>query len=69
MVYAAGGLSGQVAAAVLLMALVAAARMIVGRTDRVRRNTFDHTKLLAWYCAAQGLVGLVLIHGFPRAAA
>jgi cytochrome c oxidase subunit I+III len=69
MVYTAAGLSGQVAAAVLLMALVTAARLIVRRTDKVRRNSFDHTKLLAWYCVAQGLLGLVLIHGFPRAVA
>jgi cytochrome c oxidase subunit I+III len=66
MVYTATGLTGQVAAAVLLMVLFTAARLVVGRTDRERRNSFDHTALLAYYCAAQGLFGLLLIHGFPR---
>jgi cytochrome c oxidase subunit I+III len=69
LVYTAAGLNAQIVAAVLVMALVVAARLLVGKTDRVRRNSFDHTKLLAWYGAAQGLVGLVLIHGFPRAVA
>jgi cytochrome c oxidase subunit I+III len=66
MVYLAGGLAGQVIVAVVLMGLFTVARLLAGRTDRERRNSFDHTALLAYYAAAQTLLGLVLVHGFPR---
>jgi cytochrome c oxidase subunit I+III len=66
MVYLAGVLAAQVVAAVVLMGLFIVARLVAGRTDRERRNSFDHTALLAYYAAAQTLLGLVLVHGFPR---
>jgi cytochrome c oxidase subunit I+III len=66
MVYLAGLLAAQVVAAVVLMGLFTAARLVAGRTDRERRNSFDHTALLAYYAAAQSLLGLALVHGFPR---
>lgn len=66
MVYTSSALTGQIAAAVAIMALFAIARHLVGRLDAVRRGTFETTALLAHYGAAQGLAGLVLIHGFPR---
>ena len=31
--------------------------------------TFDTFALLAYYAAGQGLLGLLLVHGFPRAVA
>lgn len=65
-VYMAPILTAQVAAAALIMAAFTAVRLATGRTDRVRRNSFDHTKILAYYAVAQGLFGLLLIHGFPR---
>jgi cytochrome c oxidase subunit I+III len=66
MVYLAAFLALQVFAAVLVMAVLCAARTLFRRLDRARRNTFDYLKLLAWYGAAQTLFGLVLVHGFPR---
>jgi cytochrome c oxidase subunit I+III len=66
MVYLAALLAAQVVAAVAIMGLFTVARLVVGRTDRERRNSFDYTMLLAYYAAAQTLLGLVLIHGFPR---
>jgi cytochrome c oxidase subunit I+III len=66
MVYLAGLLAAQVVAAVVLMALFTAARLVAGRTDRERRNSFDHTALLGYYAAAQTMLGLGLVHGFPR---
>jgi cytochrome c oxidase subunit I+III len=66
MVYLAGLLAAQVVAAVVFMGLFTVARLVAGRTDRERRNSFDHTALLAYYAAAQTLLGLVLVHGFPR---
>jgi cytochrome c oxidase subunit I+III len=66
MVYLAGLLAAQVVAAVVFMGLFTAARLVAGRTDRERRNSFDHTALLAYYAAAQTLLGLAVVHGFPR---
>jgi cytochrome c oxidase subunit I+III len=66
MVYLAGLLAAQVVAAVVLMGLFTVARLVAGRTDRECRNTFDHTALLAYYAAAQTVLGLALVHGFPR---
>jgi cytochrome c oxidase subunit I+III len=66
MVYLAGLLAAQVVAAVVFMGLFTVARLVAGRTDRERRNSFDHTALLAYYAAAQTLLGLGLVHGFPR---
>ena len=66
MVYLAGLLAAQVVAAVVFMGLFTAARLVAGRTDRERRNSFDHTALLAYYAAAQTLLGLAVVHVFPR---
>ncbi|MGF7163340.1 cytochrome c oxidase subunit I+III [Rhodoligotrophos appendicifer] len=66
MVYLAAALTGQAAAAVIIMCLFACGRMVAGQLDKERRITFDNAKLFYVYTAAQGLVGLLLIHGFPR---
>ena len=58
----AGVLRGLVA----LMVLYTLARAWPGVSTRARRATFDNTMLLAYYTVAQGLVGLILVHGFPR---
>jgi cytochrome c oxidase subunit I+III len=42
------------------------ARLFVGRIDAVRRVTFDNLALLWHYAVGQGLLGLLLLHGFPR---
>jgi cytochrome c oxidase subunit I+III len=66
MVYVAGALAAQIAAAVAIMALFAVARHFAGRLDRAWRVTYETTALLAYYAAGQSLLGLVLVHGFPR---
>jgi cytochrome c oxidase subunit I+III len=66
MVYMGGALAGQIVTANVLMTLLTMARVVAGRTDRERRNSFDHTAQLVYYGVAQSLLGLILIHGFPR---
>ncbi len=50
----------------MVMAGFVLARVLVGRLDRVRRVTFDNLALLWHYAVGQGLLGLLLLHGFPR---
>jgi cytochrome c oxidase subunit I+III len=66
MVYMAGLLTAQVAAAAAVMTLFTLARYFAGRVDSVRRATLENTALLSYYTAGQGLFGLALVHGFPR---
>jgi cytochrome c oxidase subunit I+III len=66
LVYMDGVLTGQLVFAVLIMSLFVIARHFTGKLDRVRSATLENTNLLAYYAVAQGLVGLLLIHGFPR---
>jgi cytochrome c oxidase subunit I+III len=58
--------NGELVFAILILAGFAIARYFTGRLDRERRVSFDNGALLTYYAAAQILVGLVLIHGFPR---
>jgi cytochrome c oxidase subunit I+III len=66
MVYMAALLTGQLAFAIVIMALYTMARHFAGKLDTVRRGTLENTALLVYYTAAQGLLGLLLIHVFPR---
>ncbi|MFC0010103.1 cytochrome c oxidase subunit I [Devosia nitrariae] len=66
MVYMAAFLTGQAAFATVILCLFAVARQVTGQLDRRRRVTFDNAALFFYYTSAQGLFGLVLIHGFPR---
>lgn len=66
MVYMAAFLTGQAAAASIIMCLFALARHVTGQLDAYRRATFDNARLLYWYTVGQALFGLLLIHGFPR---
>ncbi|MEQ9690330.1 MAG: hypothetical protein RLO48_11420, partial [Bauldia litoralis] len=66
MVYMASGLNGQLVLAVAIMSLFTIARHFAGRLDAVRRGTFEHTSLLLYFAAAQAMIGLLLVHGFPR---
>jgi cytochrome c oxidase subunit I+III len=34
--------------------------------DAERRGTYENTAIFLYYAAGQGLVGLLLVHGFPR---
>jgi cytochrome c oxidase subunit I+III len=51
----------------MLMGGYTIARWLAGKLDGVRRATFDNTMLFWHYTTAQGLIGLVLTYGFPRA--
>ena len=53
-------------ATVAIMALYTIARWWAGKLDSVRRSTFDNTMLFWHYATAQGLVGVLVVHGFPR---
>ena len=66
MVYLAAILQLQVVAAVLIMALFAGARVLTKQVSEARRVTIDNTGILLHYAVAQGLLGLALVHGFPR---
>ncbi|MBA1156409.1 cbb3-type cytochrome c oxidase subunit I [Microvirga mediterraneensis] len=50
----------------LIMGLYTIARWFAGRLDSVRRTTFDNMMLFWFYTIGQGLVGLAVVHGFPR---
>jgi cytochrome c oxidase subunit I+III len=66
MVYLAAFLQLQVVAAVLIMALFAVARVLTDQVSVARRVIIDNTAILLHYAVAQGMLGLALVHGFPR---
>ncbi len=65
-VYMLAALEGQLVVALVIMGGYTLARSWCGLLDGVRRATFDNTMLLWHYAVAQGLVTLLLVHGFPR---
>jgi cytochrome c oxidase subunit I+III len=66
LVYLASGLQFQIVAAVAAVACVVLARLAFGRLNSARRVTFEALALLTYYAAGQGLLGLLVVHGFPR---
>jgi cytochrome c oxidase subunit I+III len=58
-------LSGQLVLAIVVMSGFVMARHYTGKLDRVRWASLENTQLLIYYTAAQALLGLLLIHGFP----
>ena len=66
MVYLEIVLTGQLVATVAVMTGFALARLFTGKLDAQRRVSFESAALLAYYTAAQGLLGFLLIYGFPR---
>jgi cytochrome c oxidase subunit I+III len=50
----------------LFMGLYTVARAAVGLLHAQRRATFDNTMLFWYYTVAQGIIGLALVHSFPR---
>jgi cytochrome c oxidase subunit I+III len=68
MIYMGSVVDGQVVLAVVVLLGVAAARALAGRLDRVRRVSYENASLFCYYAVVQILVGLVLVHGFPRVA-
>jgi heme/copper-type cytochrome/quinol oxidase subunit 3 len=65
-VYLVLAFAGFFGAVSIALALFATARHAHGLLDRVRRVTFDNARLFWHYSVAQSLVGLALVHAFPR---
>jgi cytochrome c oxidase subunit I+III len=53
-------------AVLLIMAGYTLARSWCGLLDATRRVTFDNTRLFWHYMAAQGVIGILLVHGASR---
>jgi cytochrome c oxidase subunit I+III len=68
LVYTIVAVEGQLVAAAAIMGLYTIARSAAGLLTPVRRATFDNTMLLWHYTVGQGLLGLLIVHGFPRIA-
>jgi cytochrome c oxidase subunit I+III len=66
MVYMAAFLQLQMTLPALMMAAFSIARRMAGMLHQRRRVVFDNTQLLWHYTVGQSLLGLVLVHGFPR---
>ncbi len=56
----------QLALALAVMTGFVIARSLCRRLDNVRRVTFDNLALLHYYAIGQGLLGALVVHGFPR---
>jgi cytochrome c oxidase subunit I+III len=69
LVYLASALQFQLVCAIVIMGAYVLARLAAGRLHHARRVTFETLALLVYYTAGQGLLGLLLVHGFPRAVA
>jgi cytochrome c oxidase subunit I+III len=68
LVYTVLAVEAQLVVAAVIMGLYTLARSAVGMLSATRRVTFDNTMLLWHYTVGQGLLGLLLVHGFPRIA-
>ena len=66
MVYMAAFLQSQLTLPVMVFAGFAVARSLCGHLDRERRVVFDNLGLLFHYTVGQSLLGLLVVHGFPR---
>jgi cytochrome c oxidase subunit I+III len=66
LVYLTSVLQLQMVGAIVIMACVVIARVACGRLTSARRATFEAFALLTYYAAGQGLLGLLIVHGFPR---
>jgi cytochrome c oxidase subunit I+III len=68
LVYAIAGLQAVFVGALVLMAIYTVARSMAGLIHGQRRATFDNTMVFWHYTVVQGLLGLVVVHAFPRLA-
>ena len=66
LVYLASCLQLQLVAAIAVLACFLLTRLACGRLSHARRATFEALALLTYYAVGQGLLGLLLVHGFPR---
>ena len=69
LVYTLFTVEAQLAVAALIMSLYTVTRSLAGLLDPVRRATYDNTMLFWHYTVGQGLLSLLIVHGFPRLAA
>ncbi len=65
-VYGLLALHGFFVIVVTVMQAYTMVRTARGLLDATRRATFDNTRLMWLYTTAQGLIALLLVHGFPR---
>jgi cytochrome c oxidase subunit I+III len=65
-VYAVHSIDAFFVAVCVCLAGLAVARRMAGRLDAARRVSFDNARLFWHYTVAQSLVGLAVVHGFPR---
>ena len=68
LVYMTSFLQLQLVLALVVMTGFAVARCLAGLLSHRRRVVFDNAALLWHFTVAQGLFGLLLVHGFPRIA-
>ncbi len=68
MVHLFAAIAGFFAAVCALLTLFCIVRAASGQVDAVRRVSFDNARLFVHYTVAQTLLGLLLVHGFPRMA-
>ena len=66
MVYLGAFLQMQLTLPLIIFSGFVLARWFSGRLYATRRVTFDNLSLLWHYTVGQGLLGLALVHGFPR---
>jgi cytochrome c oxidase subunit I+III len=64
--YMASFLQLQVVLPLAGMSAFVVARRLAGRLDAVRRVAYDNLVLLWHYAVGQGVLSLLLVHGFPR---
>jgi cytochrome c oxidase subunit I+III len=65
-VYGVVSLQGFFVAIIVFMGAYTIARSMFGLLHPERRVTFENTMLFWYYTVAQGLIGLALVHSFPR---
>jgi cytochrome c oxidase subunit I+III len=65
LVYLASALQLEIVAAIVVIGAYTIARLLARRLNAERRVTFDVFLLLTYYAIGQGLIGLLMVHGFP----
>ncbi|MDP9137307.1 MAG: cytochrome c oxidase subunit I [Pseudomonadota bacterium] len=68
LVYTVVALEGQLVVTAVIMGFYTLARSAAGKLTAVRRVTFDNAMLFWHYTVGQGLLSLLIVHGFPRVA-
>ncbi len=68
LVYTVVAVESQLVVTAIIMGFYALARSAAGMLTAQRRATFDNTMLFWLYTVGQGLMSLLIVHGFPRVA-